>query len=142
MFGGWTIPRIDDHDLGGGRVQAFVYDDGVETFMAVQPELSPLARRCREIECHGHEKRPPRSGQKFCLWPCSIEDLDEASVRATERVVERMEPDWIEHVKELWMFYRDFTSTVFWSELEPETVMAILRLLWRRGEIDPDGDWN
>ncbi|CAN5868108.1 hypothetical protein BH18ACT11_BH18ACT11_25060 [soil metagenome] len=137
-------PTIRPYDLGAGRAQAFVYHDGSEAgvHVAVQPDLGGNAKRSREIEAHHYDIKPPRTGQKWCLWPYSIEDIDEISVRAQQRFVEGMEPSWVEHVKELWMFYRDFTSTVFWSELEPETVMAILRLLMDREEIPPDGDWN
>lgn len=135
-------PTIRPYDLGPGRAQAFAYHDGRTAHLAVQPHLGEDARRSREIEAHHYDLRPPRSGRKWCLSPTSFEDIDELSVRAQQRHVERMEPLWVGHVKELWLFYRDFTSTVFWSELEPETVMAILRLLMDRGEIPPDGDWS
>ncbi len=135
-------PTVRDFDLGPGRAQAFAYDDGETVHMAVQPHLSETAKRAREIEVQYYEAHPLKSKQKWCLWPCSIEDIDEVSVRAQQRFVENMEPLWVEHVKELWLFYRDFTSVVFWSELEPETVLAILRLLIGRNEIPPDGDWS
>lgn len=134
--------HLRDFDLGGGRVQAFLYRNDEALYMAVQDGLSKTARRAREIELQGYKVRPPRSQERFCLWPHSIEEIDEVSVKAQGRKVEEIEPDWVIHVKELWEFYRDFTSTVFWSELEPETVLAILRLLWFRGEISADGDWS
>lgn len=135
-------PVVRDFDLGKGRAQAFAYHDGETLHMALQPHLSDSAKRGREIEAHGYEVRPPRSGRKWCLVSTSVDDIDEVSVRAQQRFVERMEPAWIEHVKELWIFYRDFTNTVFWSELEPETVLAILKVLIHKGQIPPDGDWT
>lgn len=135
-------PEISEYDLGEGRVQAFAYHDGQTVHMAVQPYLSSSARRSREIEAHGYDIRPPRTGQKFCLWPTSVEDIDYVSVKAQQRRIEDLEPEWIERVRRQWETFRDFTSTVFWTELEPETVMAILLLLRKRGEVAADGEWN
>lgn len=134
--------QIDDFYLGDeGRVEAFVYHDGRDAFMAVQPNLSESSRRAREIELDDYDIYPPYEGQKFLTWATCVEEIDERSVLAHKRRVEAMEPDWIENVRDKWETYRDLESTIFWSELEPEPVKAIVELLFARGEILPDGDW-
>lgn len=107
--------------------------------MAIQPKLSREARRAREIEAHGYQAQLPKTNRRFCTWPDSLDSIDPVSVGAQKRYVEKMEPEWIERVKREWEMYRDEVSTIFWSELPPETVRAILEILRARGEIDTRG---
>lgn len=134
--------KLKTFDLGPGRVRGFSHRRGDTLHAAIQPNVSGNSRRCFEVELAGRDVRPSRDPNKFHLWPDSFEDIDESSVKATQRAVENMEPEWMDCVKELWEFYRDFTSVVFWSKLEPETVKAIAEILYERGEIPPDGDWS
>ena len=46
-----------------------------------------------------------------------------------------MEPEWVDQVRRKWEGRYDEASVVFWSELPPETVRAILEILWERDEI-------
>jgi hypothetical protein len=106
----------------------------------VQPDLSENARRALEIEAQGYEVRPPVLGNRFFCFPMNSLEIDETRVRAQSRHIEQLQPDWVERVRGLWEFYRDYESVVYWSELEPEPVLAILRLLWERGEIPSEED--
>ena len=129
-------PSVDEVFLGdSGRVEAYYYGKEGLSLMAVQPDLSDNARRAREIEAYGYHIRPPYGREKFCTWPDSVEDIDPLSVRAQKRCVEHMEPEWLDRVKREWEGRYDEASVVFWSELPPETVHAILEILWERGEI-------
>ena len=129
-------PAVRDYDVGGGRVEAYYFcEDGVSA-MAVQPGLSDEARRARELEAYGYHVKPPHAGEKFCTWPHSAEDIDPLSVRALRRVVEYMEPEWVERVREEYEFYGDdLTSIIFWSEVPPEATKAILLNMEARGEL-------
>ncbi len=103
--------------------------------MAVQPDLPPVSRRAREIQAWGMWSRPPIGGKRLSLWPTCLEDLDPVAVRAQQRFVESMEPEWVERVKEEWKTYQDEVEVVYWSGLPPETVRAILTILVSRCEI-------
>ncbi|PLS87313.1 MAG: hypothetical protein CYG60_02585 [Actinobacteria bacterium] len=103
--------------------------------MAVQPTLSANARRAREIELCGLGRLLLKRNERYCTWPGSWEDIDGLSVRAQKICVEEMEPEWVTRVKGEWEGRYDEASVVFWSELPPETVRAILEILWERGEI-------
>ena len=105
--------------------------------MAVQPDLSRAAKRARELEIWGFWVRPPVGGQHLGVRPRNLAEVDTLSVGAQRRFVESMEPEWVERVKLEWEFYGDEESVVFWSELPPETVRAILSILCERGEIGP-----
>lgn len=129
-----------EFDVGGGRVQGFAYNDGQTIHLAIQPGVSEAAKLSRLMEAQSYEDRGVRWSKRFLTWPCCFEEIDEMSVKAQQRRVERDHPDWVREVKEKWIHYRDFTNTVFYSELEPETVKAIVELLWERGEIPPDGE--
>lgn len=104
--------------------------------MAVQPDLPACSKRAREIQAWGMWARPPVGGQRLSLWPTCLEDLDPVAVRAQQRFVESMEPEWVERVKREWEMYQDEVEVVYWSELPAETVHAILRILFDRGEIE------
>lgn len=103
--------------------------------MAVQPDLPRCSRRAREIEAWGYWVRPPIGGRKLCIAPRNLGELDQTSIKAQRRFIESMEPSWLERVKDEWETYRDEESVVFWSELPPETVRAILTILRERDQI-------
>lgn len=79
--------------------------------------------------------RPPIGGRRFCIAPRELAEIDPVSVSAQRRFVESMEPEWVERVKNEWETYKDEVEVIYWSELPPETVRAILTILFERGEI-------
>ena len=105
--------------------------------MVVQPHLSDSAKRAREIEAEYYHRKTPLGGQRFCTWPTCVEEIDGLSVRAQKAFVEEMEPEWLERVRREWEGRYDEASVVYWSELPPETVRAILEILYERGDIGP-----
>lgn len=116
-------------------MESYYYGRDGLSVMAVQPDLSDTARRAREIEAFGYHQKPPRDGEKFSTWATSFDDIDPLSVNAQRRYVERMEPEWVERVQREWETYRDVASVIFWSELQPETVIAILQNLHDKNEL-------
>lgn len=134
---------VRELDLGrGGRVQGYYYGRDGLAALAVRPELSEDAKEARRIEALEYEARPASlaGGEKFLLYPRCYAEVDRTAVRAHRKRVERIRPEWVERVRREWETYRDVESTIYWSELEPEPVVAILKNLWERGEIPPDGE--
>ncbi len=129
-------PEVREYNVGGGRVEAYYFCEAGVSAMAVQPDIPEESRRAREVEAYGHHVKPPRKGEKFCLFAHSAEDIDPVSVRALQRVVEYMEPDWATRVKEEYEFYGDdLASIIFWSGVPPEPAKAILENMNARGEL-------
>lgn len=81
--------------------------------MAVQPDLPPVSRRAAEIRAWGFWAGPPVGGRWLSTSPTCLEELDEVGVRAQQRFVETMEPEWVERVKEEWEMYQDEVEVVY-----------------------------
>lgn len=130
-----SSPVIEEYYLGPGRAESFFFSEGELCAMAIQPDLPDASRRAREIQAWGMWARPPIGGKRLSVWPRSLAELDPVAVAAQRRFVEAMQPEWVERVRDEWRTYRDEVEVVYWSELPPETVRAILTLLHECGEI-------
>lgn len=134
---------IDEYDLGGGRLEAFVHVEGSpdtgHLAMAIQPGLPERDREMRELEAHGYkllrlERGVPRQ-DRYCLKPRSMRDVDHVTVAAIRRVVDELKPDWVDTVRHATRISFDPRWLSAFSGLRVEAVLAILRNLEERNEI-------
>lgn len=141
--------RIDDYDLGasapGCRLEAYcrpmTHENGVEgVYMAVQPWLSPIERRARELEAHGYYRRSGAFLRKlfagrrqsygmgiFLFGRMPDWEPPAYTVAAIGSVVEEMEPGWVESVREARRFADDLRVVAAWCELPLQAVLGCVR---------------
>lgn len=128
--------------LDGAFIDGEWRSNGKPSVMVLRPDLPPHARRAREIEAHGHDKKPPITGRKFCYVCPSIEDLDYMSVSAVRRVVDHMAPEWVEAVSDATRLFNRADMIQGWLEgifdIELQVIEAILLNLEARGELPAD----
>ena len=106
--------------------------------MAIRKDLPHDSKRAREIEAHGHYKKPPLTGRKLCYACGSLEQIDLASVNAVRRVVDEMEPGWVLAVKDAVQIFNQPELIAAWCELDLQVVVAILMNLDMRDELPLD----
>lgn len=130
-------PRIEEFYLGEPDLEAY-YTEFPYSAMAIQPGLPNATKRCRALEAHGHYRKPPPGGRKACFVLRSFEELDEVSIRATERVVEDLVSDVeVAEIREAYRAseYGDAYWIAFYTEIHLHVVIAVLRWLEARGEL-------
>lgn len=130
--------KIKSHNLGGFPVEGYYTEFAKEPTMAIQTGLPHVRRRAREMEGHGYYRRPPYAGRKFCFAAASEEHVDFGTVRALRRVVQEMEPSWVEAVRDATRMSNETRWIADWCELPIQAVIAILLVLEARGEL-PEG---
>lgn len=134
--------EIDEYPFENTDLEAAYTEHPRPAGMAIQKGLRCSSKRAREIEAHGHYRRPPLSGRKFCYACGSIEEVDLVSVNAVRRTVDDMEPAWVEAVKDAARMFNTPDLIKGWLEddwgLDLQVIVAILMNLDARGEL-PDG---
>lgn len=139
--------RIDEFPfrnplLDGAFIDGAWRTDDKPSVMVLRPDLPPHARRAREIEGHGHDKRPPITGRKLCYTCFTVEDLDYMSVSAVRRVVDQMAPEWVEAVRDAVRLFNRADMIQGWLkgiwDIELQVIEAILLNLEARGELPQD----
>jgi hypothetical protein len=129
--------RIRTRNLGGFPVEAFYSEFTDEPSMTIQSGLSYAGKRARELEGHGYYQRPPMWGRKLCMSARTEEQVDYGTIRALRRVVDDMEPGWVDAVKDACRIANDPRIIAAWCELPLQVVVAILAQLEARGDLTP-----
>ena len=131
--------EIDDYTFDNPDLEAAYTEHPWPAGMAIKVDLRPSSKRAREIEGHGHYERPPLTGRKTCYACDSLTEVDLVSVNAIRRTVDRMEPMWVEAVKDSTRMFNSPDMIKGWLEdewgLDLQVVIAILMNLEARGEI-------
>lgn len=143
---------IEDRDLGdsapGCRLEAYVgawRHHGIDCVaMCLQPYLTPVERRAREVEAHGYYRRYHgflRSvfrGRKqsdgdghgvFLFSPHRSWKPPAYTVGAIAATVREMEPEWVAAVAEARRYADDLGVVAAWCELPLHAVMGCVRAL-------------
>lgn len=96
--------------------------------LAVQEDLSPEARRARELEARGYEKIPRefKWNEKFCYAVGSLREVDPDAVKALRATIEEAEPEWVRRVEKEWRGFWTVESIAYWSGVPLQATLAIL----------------
>lgn len=134
--------RVLEWDFRNKGLEGYYARDFETSVLAVQEDLRPEARRTRELEARGYEKRPLsfKWDQKYCYAAGSLLQVDPDAVRSLRPTIEEDEPGWVEAVKREWKGYWNIESTAYWSEVPMQAVVAILLNLEERGELEFEED--
>jgi hypothetical protein len=87
--------RIYDWCFRDRRLEALYVEDPEPAGVALREDLSPQARRARELEVRGYYSSPLTFGKRyrFCYLAANVEEVDPDSVRALRPDIEREEPE-------------------------------------------------
>ena len=129
--------RIYDWRFEDRRLEALYVEDPEPAGVALREDLSPEARRARELEVHGYYSSPRAFGKcyRFCYLAANAGEVDPDSVRALRPDIEREEPLWAEAVRRGWELYRDVERVSLETRVPLQAVIAILENLRERGEL-------
>ena len=133
-------PRIEEFYLGEPNLEAY-YTDTPCSAMAIQPDAPQAAKRARELEAYGYHRKPPLGGRRALFVDPQLDDLDEISIAATRRGVEMQATAG--EMQEIKKSYRasehgDALWIAFDTETHLHTVVAVLRILQERGELEEE----
>ena len=100
--------RIYDWHFRDRRLEALYVEDPEPAGVALREDLSPEARRARQLEVRGYYSNPRSFGKRyrFCYLAASAGEVDSDSVRGLRPDIEREEPLWAEAVRRGWELYR------------------------------------
>ncbi len=76
--------RVVEWRFRNKGLEGYYTRDFQPSVLAVQEDLSPEARRARELEARGYEKMPQafKWGEKFCYAAGSVREVDPDAVKA------------------------------------------------------------
>jgi hypothetical protein len=133
--------RIYDWRFREERLEALYVEDPEPAGVALREDLSPEARRARELEVRGYYSSPLAFGKRyrFCYLAANAGEVDPDSVRALRPDIEREEPLWAETVRRGWELYRDVERVSLETRVPLQAVIAILENLRERGELPVKG---
>lgn len=129
--------RVLEWGFRNERLEGYVARDLDPSVLAVREDLSPEARRARELEARGYEERPLafKWDDKLLFAASSLAEVDPDAVRSLRPSIERDEPGWVESVKREWEGSWSVESTADWSGVPLQATFAILLNLHERGEL-------
>lgn len=127
--------EIDEVGFSTPGLEAAYTEHPYPAGMGIRKGLRHSSRRAREVEAHGHYKKPPLASRKLCYACGSLEEVDLVSVSAVRRTVDAMEPDWVAAVKDAARMFNQPDLIAGWLELDLQVVVAILMNLEARGEL-------
>ena len=129
--------RIYDWRFREERLEALYVEDPEPAAVALREDLSPEARRARELEVRGYYSSPRSFGKRyrFCYLAANAGEVDPDSVRALRPDIEREEPLWAEAVRRGWELYRDVERISLETRVPLQAVIAILENPRERGEL-------
>ena len=129
--------RIYDWRFRDERLEALYVEDPEPAGVALREDLSPEARRARELEVRGYYSSPLsfRKRYRFCYLAANAGEVDPDSVRALRPDIEREEPLWAEAVRRGWELYRDVERVSLETRVPLQAVIAILENLRERGDL-------
>ena len=133
--------RIYDWRFRDRRLEALYVEDPEPAGVALREDLSPEARRARELEVRSYYSSPLSFGRRyrFCYLAANAEEVDPDSVRALRPDIEREEPLWAEAVRRGWELYRDVERVSLETRVPLQAVIAILENLRERDELPVEG---
>jgi hypothetical protein len=133
--------RIYEWRFRDRRLEALYVEDPEPAGVALREDLSPEARRARELEVRGYYSSPLAFGRRyrFCYLAANAGEVDPDSVRALRPDIEREEPVWVEAVRRGWELYRDVERVSLETRVPLQAVIAILENFKARGELQVDG---
>jgi len=131
-------PLVEEFYLGEPNLEAFYTAEPISA-MALQPFLSPAARRARCVEAHGYHRKPPISGERECYVADSFDGLDEISIAATRRGIKGTVTE--AEMEEIRTAYRESEIPDAWwiawrCEQHVHLVIAVLRHLHSLGKLN------
>lgn len=130
-------PLVEEFYLGEPNLEAF-YTSSPVSAMAVQPFLSPAAKRARSVEARGYHKKPPSSGERECYVADRFDALDEISIAATRRGLDYVPEEVTAEIKTA--YEESDIPDAWWiawrCEQHVHLVVAVLRYLYSSGEIN------
>jgi hypothetical protein len=129
--------RIYDWRFRDRRLEALYVEDPEPAGVALREDLSPEARRARELETRGYYSSPRAFGKRyrFCYLAANAGEVDPESVRALRPDIEREEPLWAQAVRRGWELYQDAERVSLETGLPLQAVVAIVQNLEVRGEL-------
>ncbi len=129
--------RIYDWRFRDRRLEALYVEDPEPAGVALREDLSPEARRARELETRGYYSSPLAFGKRyrFCYLAANAGEVDPESVRALRPDIEREEPLWAQAVRRGWELYQDAERVSLETGLPLQAVVAIVQNLEERGEF-------
>lgn len=129
--------RVLEWGFRNNRLEGYVARDLDPSVLAVREDLSPEARRARELEARGYEERPLafKWDDKLLFAAGGLAEVDPDAVRSLRPSIEREEPGWVERVKREWAGCWSVESTADWSGVPIQATFAILLNLHERGEL-------
>ena len=129
--------RIYDWRFRNKRLEAVYVADPEPAGVALGIDLTPEARRARELEARGYFHAQLSFGRrwKLCYLATNAGEVDPDSVRALRLDIEREEPGWVEAVRREWELHRDAERVSLETGLPLQAVVAIVQNLEERGEL-------
>lgn len=129
--------RVYDWRFRNERLEALYVAQPEPAGVALREDLTPEARRARELEALGYFLAPHLFGRrwKFCYLAANAGEVDPESVRALRLVAEREEPGWVEAVGREWEHRRDVERVSLETGVPLQAVVAILENLREREEL-------
>lgn len=107
--------------------------------VGIDSRLPERHRRSRELQAHGAWIRGMRRTRRTYLRTRRITEIDPQGVRDISRVVEDMEPRWIEDVRRACAWTSVADEIVEETALDYDTVTAIVGILIDGGELPQRG---
>jgi hypothetical protein len=127
--------EIDEFEFRNERLEGFYTEHPKPAGLAVRPMLAVDDVEALRVEAEGYLRRPPRTGDKFCYEPDSLEDMNRERIMACRRTVEQERPDWVEAIKDAARIANDTIFIIAYSCVPPYPAVAILENLRDRGEL-------
>lgn len=129
--------RIYDWRFRDRRLEALYVEDPEPAGVALREDLSPEARRARELEVQGYYSSPLSFGRRYrsCYLAAKAGEVDPESVCALRLDIECEEPLWAEAVRRGWELYRDVERVSLETRVPLQAVIAILANLRERGDL-------
>lgn len=134
--------RVEEYDLGGDPLWGYCVFTAGFAALAISPDLPPAIKRARELQGYGDWIKPPPTEDRAHLAAHDVDQVEYAAVRAISRVVDDLEPGWVQCVKEECRVTNDARIIADrCGGLDLTAVLAIIRNLKVRGELPsaPEG---
>jgi hypothetical protein len=129
--------RIEEYDLGGHPLDAYCVFLRDFAALAVDPDLPPAIKRAKELRAYGDWIKPPSAEDVPYLSAHQVTEVEVRGVRSIRRVVDDLEPEWVDRVKKACRETNIPEEIAGETELDLSAVVAILENLIERGELPP-----
>lgn len=127
--------RIEEYDLGGPPLDAYCVFLEEFAALAVDPELPPAIKRAKELRAYGDWIKPPSAEDVPYFSAHEVTEVEARGVRSIRRVVDDLEPEWVEKVREECLVTNVPEIIADRTELDLSAIIAILENLIERDEL-------